>query len=165
MTIELDTAKGRFVLRPERPGDAAFLYTLFRSHTLAGAAAMPVDEAMRELLLRMQFRAQTQTYAAAYPDARFDILERDGVPFGRLIVHEHAAIATFVDFALLPEQRGAGLGTAVILRVLDWVSERCTAVRLNILSSNQASLRMTRRLGFVQTGETPPYVHMEWRRA
>jgi RimJ/RimL family protein N-acetyltransferase len=93
------------------------------------------------------------------------VLEREGIPFGRLIVHEAAGVATFVDFALLPENRGAGLGTAVILRVLDWVAERCTSVRLNILWNNEPSLRMTRRVGFVQVGETPPYIEMEWRRA
>jgi RimJ/RimL family protein N-acetyltransferase len=162
--IVLETVRGPFTLRPERPDDADFLYGLFRSHTLAGAAAMPVDDATKESLLRMQFRSQTMTYRTQYPNARFDVLEREGVRFGRLIVHEDAAVATFVDFALLPETRGAGIGSAVIQRVLDWVGERCPTVRLSILWSNEASLRLTRRLGFVQVGETPPYVEMEWRR-
>jgi RimJ/RimL family protein N-acetyltransferase len=160
----LETTRGPFTLRPERPDDADFLYALFRSHMLSSVAAMPVDDATKESLLRMQFQAQGMSYRAQYPDARFDVLERDGTPFGRLIVHEDAGVATFVDFALLPENRGAGLGTAVILRVLDWVAERCSAVRLAILWHNEASLRMTRRIGFVQVGEAPPYVEMEWRR-
>jgi RimJ/RimL family protein N-acetyltransferase len=162
--LVLETAQGPFTLRPERPDDADFLYALFRSHMLASVAAMPVDDAMKESLLRMQFRSQTATYRSEYPDSRFDILERDGIPFGRLIVHEHNDVATFVDFALLPENRGAGLGTAVIRRVVAWVAERCGSIRLNILWNNEASLRMTRRIGFVQVGETLPYVEMEWRR-
>jgi GNAT superfamily N-acetyltransferase len=162
--IVLETTRGPFMLRPEQPDDAGFLYELFRSHTLPTVAAMPVDDVMKESLLRMQFRSQTTSYRAQYPNARFDILERDGAPFGRLIVHESGGVATFVDFALLPETRGAGLGTAVILRVLEWVAERCASVRLSILSNNEPSLRMTRRVGFVQVGETPPYVEMEWRR-
>jgi RimJ/RimL family protein N-acetyltransferase len=162
--LALETPRGRFTLRPEQPDDADFLYALFRSHSLAGVAAMPVDDAMKESLLRMQFRSQTMTYRTQYPDARFDVLESDGEPFGRLIVHEAGGIATFVDFALLPNKQGAGLGTAVILRVLDWVAERCAAVRLSILWNNEASLRLTRRVGFVQVGEVPPYIEMEWRR-
>jgi RimJ/RimL family protein N-acetyltransferase len=162
--LVLETARGPFTLRPERAEDADFLYVLFRSHMLPSVAAMPVDDAMKESLLRMQFGSQAKTYRAQYPDARFDVLERDGVPFGRLIVHENAGVATFVDFALLPENRGAGAGTAVIRRVLDWVAERCAVVRLSIVWHNEASLRMTRRLGFVQVGETPPHVEMEWRR-
>ena len=162
--VVLETAKGPFTLRPERPDDADFLYALFRSHMLASVAAMPVNDAMKETLLRMQFRSQTMTYRAQYPDSRFDILERDGVPFGHLILHEVDGVATFVDFALLPEERGAGLGTAVMVRLLAWVGERCAVAGLSILWNNEPSLRMTRRIGFVQVAETPPYVEMEWRR-
>jgi RimJ/RimL family protein N-acetyltransferase len=162
--LVLETTKGPFTLRPERPDDADFLYALFRSHMLASVAAMPVDDAMKETLLRMQFKSQTMTYRAQYPDSRFGILERDGVPFGHLVLHEVDGVATFVDFALLPEERGAGLGTAVMVRLLDWVGERCAVARLSILYNNEASLRMTRRVGFVQVAETPPYVEMEWRR-
>jgi RimJ/RimL family protein N-acetyltransferase len=162
--VLLETTRGAFALRPERPYDADFLYALFRSHALPGVAAMPVDDAMKESLLRMQFTSQTTSYRAQYPRARFDILERDGTAFGRLIVHEANGVATFVDFALLPDSRGSGIGTAVILRVLDWVAERCAIVRLSVLWNNEASLRMTRRIGFVQVGETPPYIEMEWRR-
>ena len=162
--LVMETTRGAFTLRPERPDDADFLYALFRSHMLPGVAAMPVDDATKESLLVMQFKSQTVTYRAQYPDARFDILEHDGTPFGRLIVHEADGVATFVDFALLPDNRGSGLGTAVIRRVLDWVAERCATVRVSILWNNEASLRMTRRVGFVQVGETPPYVEMEWRR-
>jgi RimJ/RimL family protein N-acetyltransferase len=162
--LVLETPRGPFALRPEQPDDADFLYALFRSHMLSSVAAMPVDDAMKESLLRMQFRSQTMGYRAQYPNARFDILERDGIPFGHLILDEAGGIATFVDFALLPEERGAGLGTAVMMRLLNWVGERCGAARLNILWNNEASLRMTRRIGFVQVGEAPPYVEMEWRR-
>jgi RimJ/RimL family protein N-acetyltransferase len=162
--IVLETTQGPFTLRAERPDDGDFLYALFRSHMLPTVAAMPVDDAMKESLLRMQFTSQASTYRGEYPGARFDILERDGVPFGRLIVHEDSDVATFVDFALLLEKRGAGLGTAVIRRVVAWVAERCGTIRLTILWNNEASLRMTRRVGFVQVGETPPFVEMEWRR-
>lgn len=162
--LVLETTKGSFALRPQRPDDAEFLYALFRSHMLATVAAMPVDDAMKESLLEMQFRSQTMTYRTQYADARFDILERDGVPFGQLVLHEADGVATFVDFALLPGERGGGLGTAVMVRLLDWVGERCAVARLCILSNNEPSLRMTRRIGFVQVGETPPYVDMEWRR-
>jgi RimJ/RimL family protein N-acetyltransferase len=159
----LQTAKGPFVLRQEQPRDADFLYTLFRSHTLPNFVAMPASDAMKETLLRLQFQSQTFSYRTQYPNARFDILEREDTRFGRLIVQEQAGIATFVDFALLPETRGGGIGTAVIARVLDWVAERCPIVRLSVLCTNEASLRLTRRFGFVQIGEMPPYVHLEWR--
>jgi hypothetical protein len=116
--IVLETTKGAFMLRPERLDDAGFLYALFHSHMQPGVAAMPVDDATKESLLRMQFRSQTMSYRAEYPEARFGILERDGVPFGRLVLDEADGVATFVDFARLPESRGGGLGTAVMLRLI-----------------------------------------------
>ena len=164
MTVLLKTTQGTFALRPEQPQDACFLYTLFRSHMAPSIAAMPVDDAVKESLLRMQFRSQTMTYAAQYAGARFDILERDGRPFGRLIVHEDAGVATFVDFALLPDMRGAGIGTAVIKRVLDWVAERCPIVHASVMAGNEASLRMIRRVGFIPVGEIPPFLQLEWQR-
>ena len=164
MSVSFETTQGRVVLRPERADDADFLYALFRSHALSDLAAMPADDAMKESLLRMQFRSQTATYRAQNPDARFDILERDGVPFGRFIVAEDNGIATFVDFALLPGNRGAGLGTEVVRWMLDWVAERCAVVRLSILCNNLPSLRMTSRVGFVPVRQAPPFVLLEWRR-
>jgi len=44
------------------------------------------------------------------------------------------------------------------------VAERCPIVRVSVIASNEASLRMTRRVGFVQVGEVPPFVQLEWRR-
>ena len=162
--VVLETAKGPFTLRPRRPDDADFLYALFRSHMLASVAAMPVDDAMKESLLDMQFRAQTMGYRAQYPDARFDILERDGVPVGQLVLHEADDVATVVDFALMPGEQGAGLGSAVMAGLVAWMGERCSCVRVDVLWHNEASLRMNRRAGFVQVAERPPYVEMEWRR-
>jgi RimJ/RimL family protein N-acetyltransferase len=162
--LVLETTQGPFTLRTERPDDADFLYTLFRSHMLSGVAIMPVDDNTKESLLWLQFKSQTVSYRAQYPDAWFTILERDNAPLGRLVVHEADGVATLVDFALLSDSRGIGLGTAVMRSVLDWISERCARVRLNILWNNEASLRMTRRVGFVQVAEAPPYVEMEWRR-
>jgi RimJ/RimL family protein N-acetyltransferase len=156
----LETARGRIVLRPEQSGDADFLYVLFRSHMLAELAMMPVDAATKEQLVRMQFDSQTATYRAQYPHARFDIVEQDGAPIGRLIVDSGGEAGCIVDFALLPEHRGGGLGTAIIAAVL---REQCRPVLCTVLYNNEASLRMCRRVGFVQIGGELPFLQLEWR--
>ena len=53
--LVLRTSRGELLMRPERDADAAFLYALFRSHALAPLAEMPVAEATKEALVRMQF--------------------------------------------------------------------------------------------------------------
>jgi RimJ/RimL family protein N-acetyltransferase len=162
--VILETAKGPVGLRPEQPEDAEFLYALFRSHTLPTFAALPVDEAMKESLVRMQFNSQTATYRAQYPDARFAILERGGATIGRTVLHETPEAATIVDMALMPGSRGDGMGSAVMAGIVAWIGARCPVIRCMILFDNAASLGMCRRAGFVAIGETPPHVLLEWRR-
>jgi GNAT superfamily N-acetyltransferase len=154
--LVLETARGQVVLRPEQSTDADFLYALFRSHMLAELAMMPVDAATKEQLVRMQFDSQTATYRAQFPQARFDIVEQDGRPIGRLIVDTGGDAGCIVDFALLPERRGGGLGTAILAAVLQ---ER----RQPVLYNNEASLRMCRRVGFVHIGGELPFLQLEWR--
>jgi RimJ/RimL family protein N-acetyltransferase len=158
--LVLQTARGQIVLRPEQPADADFLYALFHSHTLAELALLPVDAAMRERLVRMQFASQTATYRAQFPHARFDIVEQCGAPIGRLIFDAGADAGCIVDFALLPEHRGSGLGTAILASVLQ---RQRRPVLCKVLCNNEPSLRMCRRVGFVHIGGELPFLQLEWR--
>jgi GNAT superfamily N-acetyltransferase len=163
LDLDLSTPLGRFGLRPERPEDAAFLYRLFSVTLAATLAALPIDETAKGELLRLQFRAQTQGYRATYPDADFSIVELDGQPFGRLIVErEGDAALRFVDFALLPERRGAGIGPTIMRGLMAGAHAQGLRIRVAILWNNEPSLRMCRRLGFVAIEERPPFVEFEW---
>jgi RimJ/RimL family protein N-acetyltransferase len=163
MHVALETTSGPILLRPEQRQDADFLYALFRSHTLTDFAALPVDDAARENLVRMQFIAQTNGYRDAFPDARFDIVCRDSEPIGRLIVDRSPEATCIVDFALLPAFQGGGLGTAILAGVLAWISETPTVVRCKVMWNNTPSLRMCQRLGFVPVDRDVPFVQLEWR--
>jgi GNAT superfamily N-acetyltransferase len=173
MTPVLDTARGPISLRPEQPGDADFLYSLFRSHTLAGFAGLAVNDAMKEALVRMQFESRDATYRSQYPDALFAIVERNGSACGRVVVDEAAGgvaggvgggVACIVDLELMPQSRGGGIGSALMTSLVGWLGERCATVRCTVLASNEASLRMCRRAGFVAIADNPPQVELEWRR-
>jgi len=148
-------------LRPERPDDAEFLSALFRSS--APLAAIPVDDAVKETLLRMQFASQTTTYRSQYPGARFDIVEQRGRPIGRLVVDPGGETGCIVDFALLPACRGQGLGSAILVTVLAQFARLGRPVRCSVLAHNEASLRLCRRVGFLQINATLPFVQLEWR--
>lgn len=159
----LQAAQAQIALRPERADDAAFLFALFRSHSLVELTALPVDVATREALVRMQFTSQTKTYREQFPDARFDIVERDGIPVGRLIVDDDGAAACIVDFALLPDSRNRGLGTAIMRAVLAGLADPPRIVRCKVLCNNEPSLRMCQRAGFVHIGGDLPFMQLEWR--
>jgi RimJ/RimL family protein N-acetyltransferase len=161
--LELHTARGPVTLRPERPGDADFLYGLFRSHTLPDLAPLAADDAGREMLVRMQFLAQTSSYRTQYAHARFDIVEMAGAAVGRLVVDDNEQEACIVDFALLPETRGSGIGTAILASVLARLRTQRRPVRCMVLFNNEASLRMCLRVGFVQTGSVLPFLQLQWQ--
>ena len=161
--ITLRTTAGVFRLRPETAGDQSFLFTLFRSHALTELAAMPVDDATRDALVRMQFQAQTAGYRGQFPDARFDVVEQEGSPIGRLIVDEGEAFGCIVDFALIPDHRGRGIGAAILSGILDRFAPVGRPMRCKVLSHNEASIRMCRRVGFQQIDEQPPFLQLEWR--
>jgi RimJ/RimL family protein N-acetyltransferase len=161
--VTLHTSKGGVVLRPESTADADFLFALFRSHALAELAAMPVDDAMKEALVRMQYASATATYSAQYTEARFDIIEQDGQPIGRLITDSGGATACMVDYALTPERRGGGLGTAIIAAVLEQLAPSDRPMRVKVGMTNEASLRLCARLGFQRINDDMPMLQLEWR--
>jgi RimJ/RimL family protein N-acetyltransferase len=154
---------GDIVLRQERSTDAEFLAALFRSSALAELALMPADDAVKEALVRMQFNSQTATYRSQFPNARFDIIERNGNPIGRLVVDPGEQVGCIVDFALLPDSRGSGLGTAIMRATVQQFAHLRRRVQCKVLAGNEASLRMCLRVGFVPIGEAPPFLQLEWR--
>ena len=110
------------------------------------------------------FAGQTATYRANFPAASFDIIERDGEPIGRLIVDPGDARepACLVDFVLLPVQRNGHLGRAIIAAVL--AEQACLGrkVRVKVLHHNMPSRRMCAALGFLEIGQEPPFIQLEW---
>ncbi len=150
-------------LRPEQPRDEAFLFALFRDTALRELALMPVDDPIKESLVRMQFASQTTTYRQQFRDAHFDIVERNGVPIGRIVVDDGQDAGCIVDFALVPKTRSKGLGTAILAAVMQRFVRMQRRVLCKVLINNEPSLRMCQRIGFRQIEIIPPFLQLEWR--
>jgi GNAT superfamily N-acetyltransferase len=110
-----------------------------------------------------QFRAQAQGYRANYPRARFDIIERDGVPIGRIVVDRSGAFVHIVDLALLPAERNHGAGSAIMHALIREAGEVGRPLRLTVAAGNDAAMRLYLRLGLAPIASEPPYIEMEWR--
>ena len=164
-TGPIPTRAGLLTMRPEAPdgSDEPFLFHLFASHKMPDMAFMPLDQAGREQLLRIQYRSMTAAYRGQYPNARFDIVALDGRPAGRLITDTNLERVYYVDIAMLPEIQAGGVATALMTAVLDEPRRLGIPGRVKVLSSNVASLRLCEKAGFVVAGESPPYVDLEWR--
>jgi GNAT superfamily N-acetyltransferase len=162
---EHQPAEDGLTLRPVRDtaADAAFLYALYVATRAAETAAMPIDAAGKDYLLRMQFRSMTATYRRDYPAARFEIVELAGEPIGQIVTDIGSCCVTYVDIALSPAVQGRGLATALMQRMLKEPRRLGLPARVNVLATNVASLKLCQRVGFVKLADAPPFVRLEWR--
>ena len=107
-----------------------------------------LDPQVREQLMQHQFAAQTKGYLTQFPKARFDIIELDGEPIGRIVVDRPDDMMLIVDQAIVPHLRNKGSVTTIMRALMDEALKRAIPLRLMVGSSNDPSLRLYLRLGF-----------------
>jgi ribosomal protein S18 acetylase RimI-like enzyme len=149
-------------LRPVQPDDEAFLFEVYASTRLDELSSLGWSEAQRESFLRLQFRAQQQSYLTQFPGADFAIILRHGRPVGRLYVERRTDEIRGIDIALLPDYRQAGIGTAILQHLLAEAARHGKPFRIHVAKFNRAQ-RLYRRLGFTTLDDDGVYFFMEWR--
>jgi ribosomal protein S18 acetylase RimI-like enzyme len=161
--IRISSPLGELILRPERDDDRAFRYQLFCQSRPPEWDMVQLDPQVREALMRHQFEAQRVGYLTQFPKARFDIIELDSQPIGRIVVDRPADMMHLIDQAIVPAWRNKGLGTTIMRTLMDEARDRAVPLRLMVGSSNDPSLRLYLRLGFVPIASTPMYIELEWK--
>jgi GNAT superfamily N-acetyltransferase len=139
---------GRVRRRPERAADEGFRFDLFNGSRAPGEDLAALDAPLRERLMRQQFCGQNASYRANYPDARFEIVEHDGVPVGRIVTARTPDAVLIVDIALIASKRRQGIGASLVNGVLDEAWAAGLPVRLSVSANNAAALRFYLRFGF-----------------
>jgi ribosomal protein S18 acetylase RimI-like enzyme len=147
--------------RPETDADLPFLLALYATTRAVELARVPWSDAEKRAFVAMQFEAQRRHYYHVYPDARFDILERDGAAIGRLYVHESDAEIRVVDITLAPAARNLGIGHALLEEILRGAGPDRPVV-IHVERFNPAR-RLYERLGFTPAGGDDIYLRMEAR--
>ncbi len=150
----------QITLREEEPADEEFQYRVYASTRQEELAPLPWDEAQKEAFLRMQFTAQKTHYRTHYADSVFQVVMSEGVPIGRLYLHQGTVEFRIVDIALLPEWRGRGIGNGLLAEILRKADEAGLPVTLYVEGFNPAA-RLYERLGFVQGEQNGVYYFME----
>jgi ribosomal protein S18 acetylase RimI-like enzyme len=163
--VEISLTQGKLCLRPERDEDDAFRFQLFCESRPAEFALLQFEPAVFDQLMRFQFQAQTKSYRASFPNARFDIIELDRLPIGRIVVDRPGNAIHIVDQAIVPSQRSRGLGSTIMKALMDEAGRSRLPVRLKVASTNDPSIRLYRRLGFTPITTDPFHIEMEWRAA
>jgi ribosomal protein S18 acetylase RimI-like enzyme len=111
--------------------------------------------------LATQFNAQTIHYDQYYGEADKLIVEKDGVPIGRLYVDRAPNEIEIIDIALLPQFRGGGLGTRLLRDILREGEESGRPVRIYVEHFNPAR-HLYDRLGFQHIDTNGVYHLMKW---
>jgi ribosomal protein S18 acetylase RimI-like enzyme len=148
-------------LRPITPEDNSFLARLFASTREDELALTNWSEQQKAAFCQMQFAAQSAHYQKHYGDASFQIIERDGVEAGRLLVWRSEKVILIVDIALLPEHRGAGIGTKLLRELQEEAKAGGKPVTIHVEKFNPA-LRLYERMGFKMIEEKEVYLLMKW---
>jgi len=148
-------------LRSATPCDDAFLVDLYSSTRREEAASWGWPAEAQAAFLRTQARAQQQAYAMQFPRAEHSIIEIAGRAVGRILVDRSGDDIHLTDISLVPEQRGQGVGTALVTSLLDEGRRDQRPVGLRVARTNRARA-LYARLGFVAIDEDPMYITMRW---
>ncbi len=149
-------------LRPIAPADDSFLARVYASSRAEELAITDWSEELKADFCRRQFDAQSAYYAANYPGASFQIIERDGWPIGRLYLARWEKEIRIVDITLLPEFRGTGIGTKLLRDLQTEARSACKSLTIHVERFNRA-LGLYQRLGFVQIEDKGVYLLLRWR--
>ena len=160
--MEMASPVGKLTLRPENEGDHDFRYRLFCDSRLPEWEPVRANPALFEQIMQHQFQAQTVSYRTQFPGARFDIIELEGEPIGRIVVDRPGSILHIVDQAIVPLLRGRGIGTAIMRALM--AEARCADVPvvLMVASDNDPSMRLYLRLGFEPVETHSTHIEMRW---
>jgi ribosomal protein S18 acetylase RimI-like enzyme len=136
-----------FELRPADAADLDLLLRVYASTREPELARVDWTEQQKRLFVRSQFDAQHRDYHERYPDAQYAVIVAGGAPAGRMYVERRPEEILLVDIALLPEHRGAGIGSALLTRLLAEARACAKPLRIHVELDNPAQ-RLYRRLGF-----------------
>lgn len=148
-------------LRPVTPEDDSFLAGLYASTRAEELAVTGWSDEEKAVFCRRQFDAQSAHYRENYPGASLQIIERAEEPIGRLYVAPWEREIRIMDIALLPEHRGAGIGTNLLRELQDEARSAGKALSIHVERFNPA-LRLYERLGFRQAEDKGVYLLMRW---
>ncbi len=148
-------------LRPITPEDDSFLAAVYASTRAEELAVTGWSDEEKAVFCRRQFDAQSAHYREHYLGASFQVIEGDGRPIGRLYVARWEKEIRIVDIALLPEFRGAGIGTRLLHDLQDEARAAGKSLTIHVERFNPA-LRLYERLGFKQIEDKGVYLLLRW---
>ena len=148
-------------IRDAGAADEAFFSSLYRS-TRDDLLALPADPSVIDGLIAMQHRLQVAGYRNSYPQAVYQVLERDGVAVGRLVTAAVDGVIRVVDIAVLPSARRMGVAADALRRLQAQAAGAGHVVALSVGQNNVAARRLYETLGFAVDSEDTMRLELRW---
>lgn len=162
MNVLPTASRGKVAFRVIHAADAAFLFRVYASTRDWEFKITQWSEAAKDDFLRSQFRLQDLHFQRAFPGAVWRIVTLDDVDIGRLGVDRQPECLRIIEFSLMPDARGRGIGTDILRSLMNEAHGGKVPVRLHV-ERNSPALRLYLRHGFVETGQTGHHLALEWR--
>jgi ribosomal protein S18 acetylase RimI-like enzyme len=148
-------------IRDASAADDAFFADLYRS-TRDDLLALPADPSVIDGLIAMQHRLQVAGYRNSYPQAVYQVLERDGVAVGRLVTAAGNGVVRVVDIAVLPSARRMGVAADALRRLQAQAAGAGHAVALSVRQDNVPARHLYEALGFAVDSEDTMRLALRW---
>ncbi|MEO5914477.1 MAG: GNAT family N-acetyltransferase [Luteolibacter sp.] len=148
-------------LRAATGDDTEFLAAVYASTRMEELTATDWDDAQKTEFCRMQFVAQDAHYRQHYPTAEFCVIEAGGNSVGRLYVDRWTREIRIMDIAILPEYRGKGIGSHLLLELQRQAAASERSLSIHVERFNPA-LSLYERLGFRLLEDKGVYLLLEW---
>jgi ribosomal protein S18 acetylase RimI-like enzyme len=148
-------------LRPVQPSDEDFLLRVYACTREAEMALVPWSAEQKAAFVRMQFEAQLRHYGRQYPQAEHSIIQHLGRDVGRLYLARQPQRIHIPDVTVLPEHRGAGIGTVLLRRLMEEGAASHRPLSIYVESFNP-SQRLFARLGFHKQKEEGVHCLLQW---
>ena len=148
-------------LRSATADDTDFLRAVYAGTRTEELALTDWTDAQKAAFCRQQFDAQDAHYRAHYPTSEFSIIENGAADIGRLYVDRWDKEIRVMDISILPEFRGAGVGTQLLRGLQDEARAAGKSLSIHVEKFNPA-LRLYERLGFKPIEDKGVFLLMSW---
>ncbi len=148
-------------VRAATPEDGPFLRSVYASTRAAELAPLSWSETQKRAFCDQQFDAQITDYRRNLPETEDLVISCGATPIGRILKALTRNELILLDFAILPEHRNRGWGSALLRRMQD---EARTAMVPMVLQAelHSPAVGFYRRHGFVIIGEDSLRFAMKW---
>ena len=147
--------------RPAEESDLPFLTELYVAGRLAELDATDWPIETKRAFLQQQHRFRESQYRLRFPELEALVITRDAKDIGHLALSRHGDAIRLVDIALTEEERGRGIGAAIVADLVAEAVASGQTIELSVEAGNRAR-RLYERAGFRVGEDGSAYLAMSW---